>query len=71
MACKVCVCLMQGEMYARKVWRFDDNDIVTVWRELSESQLLEMFPKVKSRGLRLDLTYEDKLVGEVNIESDT
>ena len=35
-----------------------------------EGELLELFPKVKSSGLRLDLMYEDEFVGEVNIESD-
>ena len=34
-----------------------------------ERELLELFPRVKSSGLRLDLMYEDQFV-EVNIESD-
>ena len=72
MACckKVCVCLVQGgDISARKVWRFDANEIdgycVGVEREL-----LELFPKVKSSGLRLDLMYEDEFVGDVRIEID-
>ena len=70
MACcvKVCVCLVQGgEISARKVWRFDIDSYCV---ERIERELLELFPKVKSSGLRLDLTYEDELVGDVNIESD-
>ena len=73
MACcvKICVCLVQGgEISARKVWRFDGSDIDGYCVEGIERELLELFPKVKSSGLRLDLTYEDELVGDVNIESD-
>ena len=67
---KVCVCLRQGEESARKVWRFNPDDIDSYCVEGVERELLELFPKVKSSGLRLDLTYEDELVGDVNIESD-
>ena len=67
---KVRVCLMQGEVSARKVWRFNPDDIDSYCVEGVERELLELFPKVKSCGLRLDLTYEDELVGDVNIESD-
>ena len=73
MACcvKVCVCLVQGgEISAKKVWRFDGNEIDSYCVEGVERELLELFPKVKSSGLRLDLTYEDEFVGDVNIESD-
>ena len=62
---------MQGEVSARKVWRFNPDDIDSYCVEGVERELLELFPKVKSCGLRLDLTYEDKLVGDVSIESDT
>ena len=62
---------MQGEVSAGKVWRFNPDDIDGYWVEDVEHELLlELFPKVKSCGLRLDLTYEDKLVGDVNIEID-
>ena len=64
MACcvKVCVCLVQGgEISAKKVWRFDGNEIDSYCVEGVERELLELFPKVKSSGLRLDLTYEDEL----------
>ena len=57
-------------MSARKVWRFDGNDIDSYCVEGVERELIELFPKVKSSGLRLDLTYEDEFVGDVSIESD-
>ena len=59
-----------GDISARKVWRFDGNEIDSYRVEGVERELLELFPKVKSSGLRLDLTYEDEFVGEVSIESD-
>ena len=61
---------MQREVSARNVWRFNPDDIDSYCVKGVECELLELFPKVKSCGLRLDLTYEDELVGDVNIESD-
>ena len=48
----------------------DGNDIDNYYVKGVERELLELFLKVRSSGLRLDLTYEDKSIGEVNIESD-
>ena len=65
------MCLMQGEeVSSRKVWKFNHDEIDSYSVEGVEGELLELFPKVKSFGLRLDLTYEDELVGDVDIESD-
>ena len=48
---KVCVCLIQGEVSARKVWRFNPDDIDSYCVEAVERELLELFPKVKLCGL--------------------
>ena len=53
----------------RKVWRYDDNTIAEYSRDGVEQELLALFPTLKSKGLRIEISYEDSLVGIVLIDS--
>lgn len=35
-----------------------------------EKELAELFPLIESKGLRLELSYEDSLVGKITIDGD-
>ena len=43
---------------------------LTVAKARVEQELVELFPLIKSKGLRLELSYEDSLVGKVTIDGD-
>ena len=43
---------------------------LTVANARVEQELVELFPLIKSKGLRLELSYEDSLVGKVTIDGD-
>ena len=55
------------EGLVQKVWRFDERSIEAYGRERVEHELVELFPL---KGLRLELSYEDALVGKVTIDGD-
>ena len=57
-------------LVSRKVWRYDDNKIAEYSWDRVEQELLELFPTLKSKGSRLEISYEDSLVGIVSIDSD-
>ena len=54
----------------RKVWRYGDKKTPEYSRDHVEQELLALFPTLKSKGLRLEIRYEDSLVGIVSIDSD-
>lgn len=35
-----------------------------------ETELTELFPSIKAKGFRLELSYEDSLVGKITIDGD-
>ena len=58
------------EGLVQKVWRFDERSIEAYGRERVEHELVELFPLIKSKGLRLELSYEDSRVGKLTIDGD-
>ena len=69
---KVRIHWQSDEGLVQKVWRFDERSIEAYGRERArvEQELVELFPLIKSKGLRLELSYEDSLVGKVTIDGD-
>ena len=67
---KVAISWMRDGQAVRKVWRFDASDIEGYSIQRVERELLGLFPALKASGLRLELAYDDEMVGRVNIESD-
>ena len=67
---KVGVNWVQGGKVVAKVWRYDDTKIPEYSRDCVEQELLALFTTLKSKGLRLEVTYKDSLVGIVSIDSD-
>ena len=67
---KVRIHWQSDEGLVQKVWRFDERSIEAYGRERVEHDLVELFPLIKSKGLRLELSYEDSLVGKVTIDGD-
>ena len=61
---------MRDGKVIRKVWRYDDKKIPEYSRDRVEQEILVLFPTLKSKGLRLEIKYEDSLVGIVSIDSD-
>ena len=57
-------------LVSRKVWRYDDNKIAEYSRDRVEQELVALFPTLKSKGSRLEISYKHSLVGIVSIDSD-
>ena len=67
---KVVVKFHIGSNVVRKVWRFMEPDVDDYTRVDVERALLELYPDLKSKGLRLSMWYHDSLAGKVRIEGD-
>ena len=67
---KVRIHWLSDEGLVQKVWRYNDQTIESYTRDQVEKELTELFPVIKSKRLRLELTYEDSFVGKVKIDSD-
>ena len=57
-----------GNAKVKKIWKF--NSQATYSCDEVESTVVDLFPEICAKKLRLDLSYEDDLVGEIPIESD-
>ena len=64
---KVRIHWQSDEGLVQKVWRFDERSIEACGRERVEQELVEL---IKSKGLRLELSYEDSFIGKVTIDGD-
>ena len=60
-----------GQQRVLKVWRYDAANLQIYSRKHVESELADLFPHLRSRGYRLELSYEDSLVGRVKMDSDS
>ena len=60
-----------GDENVRKVWRFDAENLEIYSRKHLEKELADMFPQLKSKGYRLEHSYEDSLVGKITMDSDS
>ena len=56
--------------FVQKVWRFDDSALDAYSRGRVEEEVLALFPALQSKGLQLELSYEDSLVGRISIDGD-
>ena len=64
---RVVVCLHVGSSDSiKKVWRFDVNRITEYTRKKVESELVQLFPDIARKGLKLNIWYLDDLAGEVS-----
>ena len=64
---RVVVCLHVGSCETiKKVWRFDVNRITEYSRKKAESELVQLFPDIARKGLKLKMWYLDDLTGEVS-----
>ena len=67
---KVVVKFHIGSDVVRKVWRFMRSDVDDYTRANVERAVLELYPDLKAKGLRLKMWYHDSLAGKVRIEGD-
>ena len=63
---KVAIHLQEGDTKTIRIWRFDGDQLP---RERLEQEILELFPHIEKKGLRLRMHYCDDLVGKVYIDS--
>ena len=64
---RVVVCLHVGSCDTiKKVWRFDVNLITQYSRKQVESELIQLFPDIARKGLKLKIWYMDDLAGDVS-----
>ena len=68
---KVRIEWQNGEQMVHKVWRYDNENLDVYSRDRVERELADLFPLLKCKGLRFNLSYEDSLVGTVTIDSDS
>ncbi len=61
---------VRDDQVVQKVWRYDENEVDAYSRDRVEQELLALYPPLKSKGLRLEISYEDSLVGRVSIDGD-
>lgn len=54
----------------QKVWRYNAETIHLYSRQRVETELIELFPSIEAKGFRLELSYEDSLVGKITIDGD-
>ena len=57
-----------GSDVVRKVWRFMRSDVDDYTRTNVERTVVELYPDLKAKGLRLKMWYHDSLAGKVWIE---
>ena len=67
---KVVVKFYIGSDVVRKVWGFMRSDVDDYTRTDVERAVLELYPDLKAKGLRLKMWYHDSLAGKVRIEGD-
>ena len=67
---KVRIQWQSDEGLIQKVWRYNDQTIHLYSRDGVERELTELFPLIKSKSFRLELSYEDSLVGKITIDGD-
>ena len=68
---KVAVILHQGNAeIARKVWRYNTEEIQAYTLSGVELELLMLFPALQEKGLGLDVYYYDSFVGRVKVDGD-
>ena len=67
---KVVVKFHIGTDVVRKVWRFMRSDVDDYTKSDVERAVLELYPDLKAKGLRLKMWYHDSLAGKVRIEGD-
>lgn len=60
------ICLHVGASTATKIWRFDVNRIVDYTRRSVEADLIQLFPDIARKGLKLRMWYVDEFAGEVS-----
>ena len=60
---------MAKKVCKKSAWRFDAENLDMYSRKYLETELSDMFPQLK--GCRLELSYEDSLVGRVTMESNS
>lgn len=65
---RVVVCLHVGSCDTKKVWRFDVNRITQYSRKKVESELIQLFPDIARKGLKLKIWYLDDLAGEISTD---
>ena len=64
---RVVVCLHVGSCETiKKVWRFDVNRITEYSRKKAERELVQLFPDIARKGLKLKMWYLDDPAGEVS-----
>ena len=66
---KVAIHLQEGDTKTIKVWRFDGDQLPGYTHERVEQEILELFPHIEKKGLRLRMHYYDDLAGKVYIDS--
>lgn len=67
---KVAVVLHSRCQLIKKAWHFNSLDIESYTLKSTEAQWLQLFPSVKEKGLGLDLSYQDEMIGTIKIEGD-
>ena len=68
---KVAIELHEGtEKTTKKVWRFKADSIPQYSRDVVEAEVLELFPHIQAKDLRLKLFHFDEIAGRVHIDSD-
>ena len=53
----------------QKVWRYDESETDAYSRDRVEQELLALFPPLKAKGLRLELSYEVSIDGDADMQA--
>jgi len=60
------ICLHVGAGTVTKMWRFDVSRITDYTCKSVETNLIQLFPDIARKGLKLRMWYVDKLAGKVS-----
>ena len=62
---KVAMVLDSAPNLTKKAWHFNNLDIQSYTLKSTEAELLQLFPVVKEKGLGLELSYQDDMIGTI------
>ena len=62
---RVAVYLHIGDGIVKKVWRFLNDDIHNYTRATVQNEIVQLFPDIDRKNLKLQMWYTDELVGKV------
>ena len=63
---RIAIALRVGDADIKKAWRYHSDHISKYTRKEVENKIIELFPDFDRKGLKLEMWYQDELIGDVS-----